>query len=202
MQAHSPDRLACALAQIDAANQADPRLADWQGQPQAQEWIYSQHMTRWLFVLEPAPNALLQIACRAQHLERWSLPRSSYPDGRAAYYEWRQACGQMHGARAAEIMAGCGYSAADCERVAAIIGKCDLAHDAATQALEDVACLVFLERYFADFYAQKPDYDAAQWLRIVRRTWDKMTPRGHAAALQLAGQLPAHLLALVQEAIA
>jgi hypothetical protein len=62
--------------------------------------------------------------------------------------------------------------------------------------------MVFLEQYFADFYAQKPDYDTEQWLRIVRRTWDKMSPRGHTAALQLAGQLPAHLLALVQEAIA
>jgi hypothetical protein len=202
MSANAIDRLRCALEQMDAANLADPRLADWDGKPLSQEWIYSQHMTRWLFVLEPAPSELLQMACRAQHIERWTLPRSSHPEGRAGYYEWRQACGQMHGARAAEIMHQCGYAAAECARVEAIISKRDLPHDADTQTMEDVACMVFLEQYFADFYAQKPDYDTEQWLRIVRRTWDKMSPRGHTAALQLAGQLPAHLLALVQEAIA
>lgn len=194
-------RLAGALAQIDAANRADPHMGDFEGQAQPKEWIYSQHMTRWLLALEPQPSALMQIACRAQHIERWTMPRSSYPEGRTAYYQWRTACAQMHGARAAQIMAACGYSPAECEQVQTIISKSELRHDADTQLLEDVACLVFLEQYFAPFYQQKADYEREQWLRIVRLTWHKMSPRSHAAALQLAAALPAHLLALVQEAI-
>jgi hypothetical protein len=62
--------------------------------------------------------------------------------------------------------------------------------------------MVFLERYFAQFFEDNPDYDKEKWLRIVRRTWAKMTPRGHSAALKLAEGMPAHLLALLQEALA
>ncbi|WP_372982085.1 DUF4202 family protein, partial [Marinobacter sediminum] len=103
---------------------------------------------------------------------------------------------------AAEIMAECGFEAAECEKVETILTKRELRQDADTQLLEDVACMVFLERYFADFYEEKADYDRGKWLRIVRRTWGKMSPRGHEAALKLAEGMPAHLLALLQEALA
>lgn len=194
--------LACALEAIDKANLADPNQEQLGEEQLPKEYAYSQHMTRWLFALEPAPSERMQIACRAQHIERWTLPRKDFPEGRKAYYEWRQACGRMHGRRAAEIMAACGYPQAECDRVETILTKRELRRDADTQLLEDVACMVFLERYFADFYEEKADYDREKWLRIVRRTWGKMSPRGHEAALALAGNLPAHLLALLQEALA
>ena len=124
------------------------------------------------------------------HMTRW------------LYYQWRQACGRMHGRRAAEIMAECGYPQEECERVETILTKRELRQDADTQLLEDVACMVFLEKYFADFYEEKADYDREKWLRIVRRTWGKMSPRGHEAALKLAEGMPAHLLELLQEALA
>ncbi|HCL38504.1 MAG TPA: DUF4202 domain-containing protein, partial [Marinobacter hydrocarbonoclasticus] len=91
---------------------------------------------------------------------------------------------------------------AECERVETILTKRKLREDEDTQLLEDVACMVFLERYFAQFFEDNPDYDKEKWLRIVRRTWGKMTPRGHSAALKLAEGMPAHLLALLQEALA
>lgn len=197
-----PDRLVCALDKIDAANLADPNTEQSDGESLPKEYAYSQHMTRWLFELEPQPSGRMQIACRAQHIERWTMPRRDFPEGRKAYYEWRQACGRMHGRRAAEIMAECGYPKAECERVETILTKRELRKDEDTQLLEDVACMVFLERYFADFYEQKADYDREKWLRIVRRTWGKMSPRGHEAALRLAEGMPAHLLALLQEALA
>ncbi len=197
-----PNKLACAMGKVDVANRADPNIELVDGQPLPKEYAYSLHMTRWLHELEPEPSERMQIACRAQHIERWTMPRRDFPEGRKAYYEWRQACGRMHGRRAAEIMAECGYPKAEWERVETILTKRELRKDEDTQLLEDVACMVFLERYFADFYEQNADYDREKWLRIVRRTWGKMSPRGHEAALRLAEGMPAHLLALLQEALA
>ncbi|WP_111496897.1 DUF4202 domain-containing protein [Marinobacter bohaiensis] len=194
--------LTCALQAIDQANRADPNVETVDDQDLPREYAYSQHMTRWLFELEPNPSPRMQIACRAQHIERWTRPRADYPEGRKGYYQWRQDCGRFHGERAASIMADCGFPADECERVATILTKRELRNDPDTQLLEDVACMVFLERYFADFYDKKDDYDREKWLRIVRRTWGKMSPRGHEAALKLAGGLPEHLQALLQEALA
>ena len=190
------------LEAIDRANQADPNTEQVDGQQLPREYAYSLHMTRWLFALEPEPSARMQIACRAQHLERWTMPRSDYGEGRKNYYQWRLACGRMHGRRAAEIMAESGYPQEECERVETIITKRKLREDEDTQLLEDVACMVFLERYFAGFFEDNPDFDKEKWLRIVRRTWDKMSPRAHEAALKLAEGMPAHLLELLQEALA
>ncbi len=194
--------LQCALEAIDQTNQADPNQEQVGNDLLPKEYAYSQHMTRWLFELEPEPSPRMQIACRAQHIERWTMPRSDYGEGRKAYYQWRQACGRMHGRRAAEIMAECGFPVEECERVETILTKRELRQDEDTQLLEDVACMVFLERYFADFYEQNADYDREKWLRIVRRTWGKMSHRGHEAALKLAEGMPPHLLALLQEALA
>lgn len=197
----SNHRLNQTLQAIDQANLADPNLDLFEGKQQPKEFIYSQHMTAWLFKLEVNPSELMQIACRAQHLERWKMPRASYPEGRKDYYAWRIACGQMHGRRAAEIMGECGYAPEDCQKVESIITKKELRTDTDTQLLEDVACMVFLARYFSDFYDEKHDYDQEKWLRIVGRTWNKMSERGQNAALELAHQLPEHLQDLMKEAI-
>lgn len=194
--------LECVLGSIDNANREDANQEMVGGESLPREYAYSLHMTRWLYELEPAPSERLQIACRAQHIERWKMPRSDYPEGRKSYYEWRQACGRMHGRRAAEIMAECGYPESECERVEVILTKRELRKDADTQLLEDVACMVFLEKYFAPFYADNVEYDREKWLRIVRRTWGKMSPRAHERALALSSQLPEHLQALMQEALA
>lgn len=193
--------LECAITAIDQANQQDPNRAEIAGQLQAKEYVYSQHMTRWLFKLEPNPSELMQIACRAQHLERWIIPRNTHPMGLKGYYQWRTACNEMHGQRAAEIMAQCGYDAQDCQHVATVISKRELRQDADTQLLEDVACLVFLERYFAEFYEQKPDYDEEKWLRIVSRTWAKMSERARAEGVRLASGLPDSLQKLLKNTV-
>ena len=48
-------------------------------------------------------------------------------------------------------MEECGYPQEECQKVETILTKRELRKDADTQLLEDVACMVFLERYFADF---------------------------------------------------
>ena len=60
-------------------------------------------------------------------------------------------------------------------RVRWLIRKQDLKNNPEAQLLEDVICLVFLENYFADFAR---DHDAEKLVRILRKTWKKMSPRG------------------------
>ena len=57
-----------------------------------------------------------------------------------------------------------------------------LSLDPEAQLLEDVVCLVFLENYFAEFARE---HDEAKLIEIVRKTWKKMSDRGHQAALTL-----------------
>ena len=195
------DPLNRTLDAIDAANSADPNRETVNGVDVPRELAYSQHMTRWLHELEPEPSEDVQIACRAQHIERWRIPRTEYPQGRKGYYEWRQACGRFHAERATDIMAEHGYSEEQREHVARMLTKRELKKDPDTQLMEDVACLVFLERYFAPFYEEHDDFDKDKWLRIVQRTWGKMSPRGREAALGLTSKLPEHLQHLLQEAL-
>jgi hypothetical protein len=68
--------------------------------------------------------------------------------------------------------------------------------DPETQALEDVACLVFLESYFADFAAK---HDDQKIIGILRKTWAKMSTTGQAAALTL--NLPSQAQRLIKAAL-
>jgi hypothetical protein len=68
------------------------------------------------------------------------------------------------------------------ERVSFLLHKKQLHDDADTQALEDAACLVFLEFHIAEF-AAKTEHD--KMINIVRKTWRKMSEQGHEFALQL-----------------
>lgn len=196
-----PARLRCALNEIDTANQQDPRQELVETALLPKEYAYSLHMTRWLWALTDAPSEHLQIACRAQHLERWTRPRDAYPMDRAGYYQWRQACARYHAQRTVNIMIGCGYTAEDAASVAAILRKQKLKADPDTQLMEDVVCLVFLERYFQEFHQQHDDYDQAKWMRILQRTWSKMSEAGQQAALGLVGTLPENLQKLIGSAL-
>lgn len=201
IQTDAPERLLCVLAHIDAANQQDPRTEQVDGTSLPREYAYSLHMTRWLWQLTGAPSECVQIACRAQHIERWTQPRDAYPMDRAGYYQWRQACARYHAERATGFMRECGYSETDREIVSAMLRKQRLKADPDTQLMENVACLVFLERYFAEFVEQHDDYDEAKWVRILQRTWAKMSEPGHQAALTLVTSLPSDLQSLVLSAL-
>lgn len=66
--------------------------------------------------------------------------------------------------------------------MAALVSKQDLATDEEAQALEDVACLVFLDDQLDDF-DKKPAHDEDKVVGILRKTWGKMSPRGREMAL-------------------
>jgi len=136
------------------------------------------------------------LAVRAQHIRRWTVPRGNYPMDRPGYLRWRAALAKFHAETAESMLRKAGYEEATVRRVGALIRKERLKLDPEAQLLEDAACLVFLENYFADFASH---HDEAQVVEIVRKTWKKMSERGHAAALAL--PLAPHARALVEKAL-
>jgi hypothetical protein len=182
-----------ALAAIDAVHEQDPEKEG--GEPK--EFVYARRMSAWLERLAPLASDALKLAVRCQHLRRWSIARSAYPNDKVGYLRWRKESAIAHAALAGEILAQAGYDAAAVQRVQSLIKKERIKHDAEAQALEDVTCLVFLECEFAPFAAKHPDDKVVD---ILRKTWPKMSPQGQAAALQL--KLPAPLRELVEKALA
>nr|WP_163501262.1 DUF4202 domain-containing protein [Halomonas socia] len=182
------------LAAIDALHAEDPRV---EGESLPQELFYARRMSAWLETLADSPSEPLQLAVRAQHLQRWKVPREAYPEGRVGYLTWRRDQGKQAGETTARLMEAAGYSADDAARAARLIRKQGLGRDPETQALEDCACLVFLENYFGDF-SRQVEHD--HLIRIVQKTWKKMSPEAHALALQL--PMSEEARGLVEEALA
>lgn len=170
------DRLARALALIDAANAADPTLDD--GRPAA--LVYGERMSAEADRLFPDADDVLRIAARGQHVERWLLPRAAYPEGKEGYHAWRREQGRRHADRVAGMMASAGYGPEACARVGVLLRKEGIKRDSQVQALEDVICFTFLRWYFQPFAAGR---DAADLLSIVEKTARKMSAEGRARAL-------------------
>ncbi len=169
------------IAAIDAANAADPRQDS--GAPF--ETIYARRMSSCLESLYPEASELLKIAARAQHLRRWEIARSDYPDGRKGYNDWRRACREHHARLAGDIMRAQGYDEGAIERVGGLIRKEQLKKDPESQALENVAAVVFLAHYFDDFLNKHVGYADDKIIDILGKTLCKMSPPGHAAAMAL-----------------
>jgi Domain of unknown function (DUF4202) len=199
--AASDDRLASALARFDALNDEDPRRErdPVSGQEVGFEVLYGRRMSRRLAEFALDASEALRLAVRAQHIARWRIPRDRHPEGRAGYKRWRSELARMHADVAGGILREVGYDEPTIERVRELLLKRGLRHDDETQILEDVACLVFLEHYFADF-ARK--HERAKLVDIVQKTWKKMTPRGHEAAGALAAHLSDELRSIVNDALA
>ena len=169
--------LLAVLSAIDEANAADPNREP-DGRPAA--LVYSERMSEELARRSPRASEHLQIAARGQHIERWKIARSDYPDGRAGYLAWRTDEARAHAERVTGLMADAGYGAEDCDRVARLLRKEGIKRNPEMQMLEDVICLVFLRWYFLGFTVKHADEDVE---RIVARTARKMSAEARAAAL-------------------
>jgi tRNAThr (cytosine32-N3)-methyltransferase len=181
---------------IDAAHETDPnRTPD--GRPA--ELVYADRVEQWVARLVPGAPPLLRLAARCQHLERWTVPRATFPEGRVGYFAWRKSLYKKQADRAKELLLEAGFSEADANEAATWISKTDLAANPGTQALEDAACLVFLENEIGDFAAQHADYPREKFIGILQKTWRKMSPAARDAALSL--DLPTAIAALVREAV-
>ncbi|MDN3555771.1 DUF4202 domain-containing protein [Halomonas maura] len=185
------------LAALDALHAEDPRRVTVDGESLPMELWHAGRMSAWLEQLEASPDELVRLAVRGQHLQRWQVPRGDYPEGRVGYLTWRRDQGKRAGETTAGLMREAGYPEEAAEQVARMIRKQGLGREAGTQAVEDCACLVFLENYFADF-SKQIDHD--HLIRIVQMTWKKMSPQAHGLALEL--PMTAEARALVEEALA
>jgi hypothetical protein len=190
------ERFTEAIQRFDAANAEDPQREVVEGVSYPKELLYAQRMTVWLDRFAPDASEALRLAARCQHIRRWMIPRQDYPMDRRGYLQWRTGLAKFHADTAAGILREVGYEDEIIGRVRALLRKEGLKRDPEVQCLEDVICLVFLESYCADFAKQ---HDAAKVLPIIRKTWDKMSPRGHEVARTL--DLPQGVYQLVEAAL-
>jgi hypothetical protein len=162
-----------ASAAIDGANREDPK---------GYELLYGQRMVEWARKLAPKASEELLLAARAQHLRRWTVPRSTQPEGRQGYLKWREGLKKFHADLLSSIMRGAGYGDQSIEKARSLILRKNLASDAEGQTLEDAACLVFLQFEFAEFSAKT---EPGKMVEILRKSWGKMSTAAREAALGL-----------------
>jgi len=190
------DAYAKARELIDAAHSADPKSAA-DGKPA--ELVYADRMEAWVVRVVSDPTPLLRLAARCQHLERWQVPRATFPEGKVGYLNWRRSLYAKQAARATELLRQAGVSGHEADEAAMWIAKSGLKSNPGTQALEDAACLVFLENEIEDFAAQHAEYPAEKFVDIIRKTWRKMSPPAQQAALNLS--LRVDIAGLVKAAV-
>jgi hypothetical protein len=179
----SDERFARACALFDERNAADPVREIENGQERPRLLLQAERLAGWVTRLDPSASEALRLAARCQHLERWKIPRTDFPEGRVGYLRWRTKLGQFHSARAAEVLRSVGYDEELIGRVDRIVRKQGMSTEPDTQTMEDALCLVFLEHELDAFMRKYPDEDKA--VDILRKTWGKMSARGHDAALAL-----------------
>lgn len=166
-----------AIEAIDVVNAADPNWSE--GVPAA--LLYGQRMSAELQRLYPGASDALKAAARGQHIERWVLKRTDYPEGRAGYLAWRTDLAKHHAGRVGSIMAEAGFDADAIAAAGQMLRKEGIKRQTDVQALEDVICFVFLKWYLADFATKQPP---DKLLRIVQKTARKMSANARGRALK------------------
>ena len=188
MNLADPVRFERTLAAFDAANREDPHTDhDEEGNAVPKELLYALRMSAVLSEYAPEASEALQLAARCQHIRRWTVPRDSYPMDRKGYLQWRTGLKKFHGEQATEIMQAQGYDTGTIKQVVDLLNKKNLKRDPTRrdpemQTLEDVICLVFLRYYLSEFI---PQHSEEKVISIIAKTWEKMSERGHEAALKV-----------------
>jgi hypothetical protein len=176
------ERLGRAIAAIDAANATDPNEIVVRGKSRPKELAHAQLVTDWVRRLDADAGEALLLAARAHHLRRWTIPRASYPEGRAGYLRWRRTLQDQHAREVAEILEEVGYDDATVARVQKLVRKRGLGSDPDVQVLEDALCLVFVETQLHDLAARvEPDKLAD----IIEKAANKMSPQALELVLGL-----------------
>jgi hypothetical protein len=142
-------------------------------------------MSNRLEQFRPDAAEHIKLAIRCQHIGRWKIPRSTYPEGKKGYIQWRNKLKDFHAETAGAILAGCGYDDEMIHKVHDLLEKKDLRSNADTQLLEDVVCMVFVEFYLDEFAAK---HDDAKVIDILAKTLKKMSPEAIKVASGLALQ--------------
>jgi len=175
-------RIEKAFSLFDDYNKQDPHQVEWKGESFPAEYFYSLKLHEWITKLEPDASEYLLLASRSQHIGRWEIPRDTYPSNKAGYLNWRIDLGKYHAQKTAEILSEIGYGEDEIEKVKHIILKQQIKADPEVQAIENALCLVFLEFQYEDFISK---HDDAKLIRILQKTWKKMSGPGQQEALKL-----------------
>lgn len=192
----SPDRFLRVITRIDRLNSEDPNTETVAGTRHPKELLYSQQLTEWVLRLNPGASEALQIAARGQHIRRWTMPRTAYPAGRAGYLRWRERLKTFHIETVSGLMREVGYSDDAVQQVHAIMDKRHLLDNPESQTLEDALCLVFLETQLEELMRKTPPETMRE---ILRKSWQKMSETGRAAALKLS--FSAQARAVIEQAL-
>jgi hypothetical protein len=190
-------RFARALDAFAAVSAQDPTREIVAGEARPRELVQSERLAAWVERLAPDATEALRLAARCQHIGRFRVPRSSYPEGRSGYLRWRSELSRRHAETAEGILAGLGYDPLTIEQLRAIVRKQNVSTNPEVQTMEDALCLCFLEYEFDEFAQRHSD---EKLIAILRKTWRKMSPRARelAAALPLGARATA-LLTLALE---
>lgn len=181
----SKERFQQAIEAFDALNAQDPSQEVIDGQAYPKELLYAERMTAMLKCYEPDASETLQLAARCQHVQRWKIPRNSYPMTKAGYHQWRNALKAFHADITREVLTHAGYDEASVAWVCALVQKTLPPADGEAQTLEDVVVLVFLESYLQAFVASHSDYDEAKFADILQKTLRKTSLQARSAVKQM-----------------
>ena len=188
----SSAQFAAAVVAIDTANAADPTSIVVRGSTYPLALVHGQLAAEWVARLHPLADESWLLAARAHHLRRWEVPRTDYAMGKAGYLKWKRDQRLRHAADVGSLLAEVEYGPDVIERVQALVRRDHLATDAGSQAVEDAACLVFIETQLASV-ATKMEHD--HLIDVIRKTAKKMSPAALAAVTHIpVGELERSLL--------
>lgn len=190
-------RLEKAFELFDDYNQQDPNIVVSNEEIFPAEYFYAVQLYNWVVKLAPEAGEFLLLASRCQHIGRWKIARNSYPMNKPGYYQWRTALAKFHAETAADLLLEAGYNHEEIMLVERILLKQQLKSDLEVQVMEDALCLVFLQFQFEEFITK---HEKAKVIRILQKSWAKMSETGRKAALELQYSLKAS--ELLHEALA
>ena len=167
---------------FDDANAQDPNHIEVDGNSQPKELIFAKRLTDEVLALDPDASLALRLAARCQHICRWEIPRDTQPMGRAGYLKWRQELKKFHAQKAGEILRELKTPEDLITQVQELNLKKNLKSDPDCQTLEDALCIVFLKYQFDDLIESTEE---DKMIRIVQKTWAKMSEQGQQHALRI-----------------
>lgn len=191
------DLFSQAVDAFDSANSKDPNFIEVNGFEKPYELIYANWLSEWVMKLNPNASEELQLAAKCQHIKRWEIPRSKYPEGLKGYTKWKKELAEYHAEEASKILKQIGFDETLVERVKSINLKKNLKTDSDVQTIEDALCLVTLQYQIEGFSLK---HDDEKMIGIIQKTWAKMSDRAREEALKLS--YSERVLLLIKKAIA
>src|SRR5947208_1083676 len=123
------NRLEKAFELFDNYNKQDPRTFNYNNVEYPLEYFYALQLHHWVKRLEPNASEILLLASRCQHIGRWEIPRSQYPQSKAGYLTWRKELAKFHATKAGELLEQAGYNDEEIKSVQHILLKEQLKFD-------------------------------------------------------------------------